>query len=81
MRIELVGQDKVFAGTPRQILMQMKSLTPGAQHLSLREFIEGNVANVSRASSIQVSLEGETDEELAESLVAQMLQGGYAKTL
>jgi hypothetical protein len=79
MRIEVVGDGHVFAGTPKQILMQMKSLAFGAEHQTLREYIEGNVANIARGFGITFKLTGETDEELAESFLNQMLEGGYAR--
>ena len=79
MRIEVVGDGRMFAGTPKQILMQMKSLARGAEHMTLREFIEGNVANIGRGSGVRFELTGETDDELAESFLQQMLDGGYAR--
>jgi hypothetical protein len=81
MRIEVVGDGHVFQGTPKQILMQMKSLAFGAEHMSLREYIEGNVANIARGFGITFKLVGETDEDLAESFLQQMLDGGYARRL
>ena len=81
MRIEVVGDGHVFQGTPQQILMQMKSLAFGAEHMSMREYIEGNVANIARGFGITFKLTGETDEELAESFLQQMLDGGYARKL
>jgi hypothetical protein len=47
----------------------------------LREYIEGNVANIARGFGIAFKLTGETDEELAESFLQQMLDGGYARRL
>ena len=79
MRIEVVGDGHIFSGTPKQILMQMKSLAFGAEHMTMREYIEGNVANIARGFGITFKLTGETDEELAESFLNQMLEGGYAR--
>jgi hypothetical protein len=79
MRIEVVGDGHVFAGTPKQILMQMKSLAFGAEHQTLREYIEANVVNIARGFGIEFKLTGETDEELAASFLQQMLDGGYAR--
>jgi hypothetical protein len=81
MRIEVVGGGHMFQGTPKQILMQMKSLVPGAAHMTMREYIEGNFANIARTFNIQFKLQGETEEELAESFLTQMIEGGYAKKL
>jgi hypothetical protein len=61
MRIEVVGDRHVFAGTPKQILMQMKSLAFGAEHQTLREHVEDNVANIRRGFGIEFRLVGETD--------------------
>ncbi len=79
MRIELVEMGHRFQGTPRQILMQMKSLAPGAADLTLREYIEGNAANIARGAGVQVDVAGESDDELAESFIEQMLGGGCAR--
>ena len=54
MRIEVVGDGHVFQGTPQQILMQMKSLAFGAEHMSMREYIEGNVANIARGLAVDL---------------------------
>jgi hypothetical protein len=61
--------------------MQMKSLAPGTAHLTLREYLEGNVANIRRSFGIELELSGETDEELAEAFLDQMLEGGHARKL
>jgi len=81
MKIEVVGDGHIFAGTPAQILMQMKSLAFGAEHMTMREYIEGNVANIVRGFGIEFKLTGDTDDELAASFLQQMLDGGYARRL
>ncbi len=79
MRIEVVGGGHVFQGTPKQILMQMKSLARGAQHMTLREYIEGNVANLARGDGVAFEPTGDTDDELADAFLQHMLDGGYAR--
>jgi hypothetical protein len=79
MRIEVVGDGHVFSGTPKQILMQMKSLAFGAEDQTLREYIEDNIANIRRGFGIEFKLTGDTDEELASSFLQQMLDGGHAR--
>jgi hypothetical protein len=81
MRIEVVGDGKIFQGTPKQILMQMKSLAFGGEHQTLREYIDGNIANIRRGLGIELEPSGDTDEELAESFLEQMLEGGHARRL
>ena len=46
--------------------------------MSMREYIEGNQANIARGFRITFK---PTDEELAESFLHQMLEGGYARNL
>jgi hypothetical protein len=81
MRIEVAGDGHVFEGTPKQILMQMKSLARDARHMTMREYVERNVANVARGSGVAFAPKGETDEELAESFVQLMIDGGFARRL
>lgn len=49
--------------------------------MSLREYIEGNVANIARGFGVEFKLTGETDEELAASFLQQMIDGGYARNV
>ena len=80
MRIEIVGEGHRLAGTPRQILMQMKSLTRGAEHMTLREYVEANLANIARSSAIGLQLGSGSDDELAEAFLQSMLEGGFARS-
>jgi len=41
--------------------------------------IEGNVATIARRFGITFKLTGETDEELADSSLEQLLDGGHAR--
>jgi len=81
MRIELVEMGHRFQGTPRQILMQMKSLAFAAQGLSLGAYIDWNVENMRRGFNVDIQVTGETDDERAASFLEQMLGRGYARTV
>ena len=81
MRIEVSADGRVFQGTPKQIVMQMKSISPGLAHLSLGEYIERNVASIARAFGVDLTVVGETDDERATSFIEQMIEGGYARRL
>jgi hypothetical protein len=81
MRIEVVGEGHIFQGTAKQIVAQMHSLAFGAQHLSLREYIDWNVANIGRGVSVEILVTGETDEERAGSFLGAMIEHGYARSL
>jgi hypothetical protein len=41
--------------------------------------IEGNTANIARGAGEQVDVVGESDDQLTESFIEQMLGGGYAR--
>ena len=81
MRIEIVADGRVFQGTAKQIVMQMKSVSFGLEHLTLGEFIDRNIASIARAFGVSLSVVGETDEERAASFLEQMVEGGYARRL
>jgi hypothetical protein len=81
MLIEIVGEGHRLAGTPRQILMQMKSLTRGAERMTLREYVEANLANIARGSAFGLKVADVDDEELAESFLQSMLESGFARRL
>ncbi len=81
MRIEIVGDGHVFEGTAKQILAQMQSLAFAAQHLSLREYIDWNVANIERGFDVKLVVSGETDDERAAAFLAQMMERGYARRI
>ncbi len=81
MRIEVVGDGHVFEGTAKQIVMQMKSIAFGVEHLSLREYIDWNVSNIARGFEVKFDILGESDEERATSFIEEMLARGYARML
>lgn len=81
MRIEIVGDGHVFEGTATQILAQMQSLAFAAQDLSLRDYIDWNVANIERGFDVKLVVSGETDDERAASFLEQMMDRGYARTI
>ncbi len=79
MRIQVVGDGRVFAGTPKQILMQMKSIAPGAERMTMREYIDHNIASIERGFGVSIAVAGGTDEQMAASFLQQMLDGGFAR--
>jgi hypothetical protein len=81
MRIEIVGDGHIFQGTAKQIVAQMHSLAFAAQHLSLREYIDWNVAKIERGFEVKLTVTGETDEERAKSFLDEMIGRGYAREI
>jgi hypothetical protein len=81
MQIEIVGDGHIFTGTPKQILAQMQSLAFAAQHLSLGEYIDWNVANIERGFSVKLNVTGDSVEERAQAFLGEMIEKGMARTL
>lgn len=79
MRIEIVGDGHVFEGTPTEIVAQMQGLAFAAQHLSLRDYIDWNVANIERGFGVKLVVTGDTDDERAASFLEQMMERGYTR--
>ncbi|WP_323383250.1 hypothetical protein [Myxococcus dinghuensis] len=70
--------ERVFQGTPVQIVRAMQDIAFGVERLSLSEYIDWVVANALRIESIALRVQGTTDEEKAASLVDEMLREGMA---
>jgi hypothetical protein len=81
MRIEIVGDGHIFSGTPKQILAQMQSLAFAAQHLSLAEYIDWNIASIERGFSVKLDVRGETVDERAEAFLGEMMEKGMARAV
>jgi plasmid replication initiation protein len=77
MRIRLID-DRVFEGTAKQIVAQMRSISFGDQNLPLIDYCNETAARAGRMNGLEIMLTGETEEELATSLVDEMLRVGLA---
>ncbi|MCP3104235.1 hypothetical protein LZ198_35770 [Myxococcus sp. K15C18031901] len=73
-----IRDERVFQGTPVQIVRAMQDIAFGVERLSLSEYIDWVVANALRIESIALRVQGTTDEEKAASLVDEMLREGMA---
>lgn len=73
-----IRNERVFQGTPVQIVRAMQDIAFGVERLSLPEYIDWVVANAQRVESIALRVQGTTDEEKAASLVDEMLREGMA---
>lgn len=69
---------RVFLGTPRQIVQAMQDIAFGVDALTTREYIEWVATSALEFEGVQISLAGETDDELAASLVREMVRAGLA---
>ncbi len=74
-RMKIVMRDgRVFQGTAPQIVKAMQDIAFGVEDFTLPKYIEWVVANARRFEEVELDVKGETDEELATSLIAEMLR-------
>lgn len=78
MKIRMTGDGRVFQGTPKQIVEEMKYIAFGQEHRTLGEYIDWAVGELERLQSIALDVRGDSDEEKAESLVRGMIGAGLA---
>ena len=81
MRIRMMSDGRVFQGTPKQIVEAMQYIAFGQENRTLGEYIDWLVDQVQRLESIDLKVEGETDEDKAASLVQAMMGSGLAEKM
>ncbi len=81
MRIRMLRDGRVFQGTPKQIVEAMQYIAFGQENRTLGEYIDWLVDQVQRLESIDLKVEGETDEDKAASLVQAMMGSGLAEKM
>ena len=59
-----------------QIVKAMQDIAFGVEDFTVPKYIEWVVANARKFEEVELDVKGETDEELAASLVAEMLRTG-----
>jgi hypothetical protein len=77
----MVRDGRVFQGTPKQIVEAMQYIAFGQENRTLGEYIDWLVDQVQRLESIDIKVEGETDEDKAASLVQAMMGSGLAEKM
>jgi ribosomal protein L5 len=80
MRIEVMD-GRVFQGTAKQIVSQMKDIAFGVEQMTIAEYCDWTADNARQIHGLDIKLVGEGDEERAESLVAEMCRTGLATKL
>jgi hypothetical protein len=73
MRIRM-RDDRVFQGTPLQIVRAMQDIAFGVQDFTVPKYIEWVVANAQKFEGVELAVKGDTDDELAASLVDEMIR-------
>ena len=78
MRIELRGGEK-FSGSPMKIVTQMKGSTMFSDVKTIREYVDMVLRNAKMVENIELMVKGNTDDELARSLIGELVTHGLAK--
>lgn len=78
MRIVL-NDDRVFQGTPLQIVRAMQDISFGVEALTVRKYIESIVDAAQRIEGVTLAATGTIDAELAASLIDEMIRTGLAR--
>jgi hypothetical protein len=72
--MKIVMRDgRVFQGTALQIVKAMQDIAFGVEQKSLDQYIDWVVENARRFENLELVVAGDTAEERAEALVAEML--------
>ncbi|TMQ08648.1 MAG: hypothetical protein E6J90_40050 [Deltaproteobacteria bacterium] len=74
-----MSDDRVFQGTPLQIVRAMQEISFGAEGLTAPQYIASIVADAQRFEGITLAATGTTDAELAASLINEMIRTGLAR--
>ncbi len=70
---------RVFRGTAVQIVKAMQDIAFGVEQFTLSQYIDWVVANAMKFEEVELKVTGETDEEKAASLVAEMIRTRLTK--
>jgi hypothetical protein len=74
-----MNDDRVFHGTPLQIVRAMQDISFGAAGLTMRQYVESVVEDAQRFEGVALAASGNTDAELAASLIDEMIRTGLAR--
>ena len=78
--MKLVMRDgRVFQGTAVQIVRAMQDIAFGVEDFTLPQYIEWVVANARKFEEVELDVKGTSEEELAASLVAEMVRTGLTR--
>ena len=75
MKIEM-RDGRVFEGSALEIVKAMQSIAFGVDDYTVPRYIAWVVANTLKFEELELDVKGETEEELAAALVAEMVRVG-----
>jgi len=77
MRIVLRGGEK-FSGSPLKIVTLMKGSTMFSDVKTIRDYVDMVLRNAKMVENVELMVKGNTDDELARSLVGELIAHGLA---
>jgi hypothetical protein len=80
MKIKM-RDERVFQGTPLQIVRAMQDIAFGVEAFTVPKYIEWVVANAQKFEGVELNVDGQNDDELATSLVAEMIRTGLTSRM
>lgn len=75
----VMSDDREFQGMPLQIIQAMQDIAFSSAGLTVRKYIESVVDDARRFEGIELATVGGTDEELAASLISELIRTGLAQ--
>ncbi len=75
MKIQM-RDDRLFQGTPLQIVRAMQDIAFGVDDFTVCQYVEWVAANAVKFEGVELVVKGDTDEEVARSLVDEMIGTG-----
>ena len=79
--MKIVMRDgRVFQGTALQIVKAMQDIAFGVEQMTPDQYIDWVVQNALRFETVELRVAGETTDERAKALVAEMLAKGLASS-
>lgn len=81
MRIRIKEDGRVLQGTATQIVQTMQSVAFGREEQPLEEYIGWVADQVTRMMGVSLDVRGDTAEDKARSLVAELIRTGFAEEI
>ena len=81
MKIRMTSDGRQLSGHPTEIVRTMQGLAFGKDHLSLGDYAEWCASMARDLLGVPLVVQGNSDEEKADSLVTGMLSLGLAEEL
>lgn len=75
----VMNDDREFQGTPLQIVQAMQNIAFDGAGRTVREYVKSVVDDAQRFEGIKLTTMGDTDEDLAKSLVGELVRTGLAR--